>query len=60
VLWVKAALAVSTKPIGVDDMIQINLDDYDIKDLDRRREIIARAAELSYNQIKKISTKYGL
>lgn len=60
ILWVKAAVAAAQKPSGVDDIIQIKLDDYGIKDLDRKREIIARAAELSYDQIKKLSTKYGL
>jgi NTE family protein len=60
ILWVKASLAAAQKPAGVDDVIQINLDDYGIKDLDRKREIIARAAELSYDQVKKLSTKYGL
>ncbi|MCC2680277.1 MAG: alpha-beta hydrolase superfamily protein [Pseudobdellovibrio sp.] len=60
ILWVKAAVAAAQKPAGVDDVININLDDYSIKDLDQKREIIARGAELSYDQIKKLSTKYGL
>jgi NTE family protein len=60
ILWVKAAIASGQKPAGVDDVIQIDLGDYSIKDLDRKREIIARAAELSYDQVKKLSTKYGL
>jgi len=59
ILWVKAAVAAAQKPAGVDDVININLDDYSIKDLDQKREIIARGAELSYDQIKKLSTKYG-
>ncbi len=60
ILWVKAAVAGAQKPSGIDDVIQIDLDDYGIKDLDQKREIIARGAELSYDQIKKLSTKYGL
>ncbi len=60
ILWVQAAAVAERRVQGVDDVIQINLDDYGIKDLDRKREIIARGAELSYNQIKKISKKYGL
>ena len=60
VLWVKAAIEATHRPAGVDEVIQINLDDYGIKDLDKRREIMAKAAELSYDQIKKLSTKYGL
>lgn len=60
ILWVKAAAAAAQKPPGVDEVINIKLDDYSIKDLDQKREIIARGAELSYDQIKKLSTKYGL
>ncbi len=60
ILWSEAAAAADNKPPGVDDVIQINLDNFGIKDLDKRREIIARGAELSYSQIKKLSEKYGL
>lgn len=60
ILWVQAAAVAERRVQGIDDVIQINLDDYGIKDLDHKREIIARGAELSYNQIKKISQKYGL
>ncbi|MBY0452706.1 MAG: alpha/beta hydrolase, partial [Bdellovibrionaceae bacterium] len=60
ILWVQAAANAERRVQGVDDVIQINLDDYGIKDLDKKREIIAKGAELSYNQIKKISKKYGL
>ena len=41
-------------------MININLDDYGIKDLDKRRDLIAKGSELSYDQIKKLAQKYGL
>ncbi|MBC7743135.1 MAG: hypothetical protein H7061_13120 [Bdellovibrionaceae bacterium] len=60
ILWAQSAALMNRKPSGVDDVIQINLDDYGIKDLDRRRDLIAKGAELSYNQIKKLATKYGL
>lgn len=60
VLWVQAAAHAEKRAVGVDDVIQINLDDYGIKDLDKRREIIARGSELSYDQIRKLSEKYGL
>ena len=60
VLYVKAAIEAYRKPYGVDDMIQINLDDYGIDELDEKREIIAKAAELSYDQIVKLTKKYGL
>jgi NTE family protein len=60
ILFVKAALQAYRKPQGVDDVIQINLDDYGIDELDEKREIIAKASELSYDQIVKLTKKYGL
>lgn len=60
ILWVQSAALMSKKPTGVDDIIEINLDDYGIKDLDKRRDLIAKGAEISYNQIRKLATKYGL
>ena len=58
--WVQAAASLVKKPIGVDDVIEINLDDFGIKDLDKRRDIVAKGSELSYNQLKKLAEKYGL
>lgn len=60
VLWVQSAALMSKKPNGVDDVVEINLDNFGIKDLDRRREIIAKGSELSYPQLKKLAEKYGL
>ena len=60
ILYVKAAIEASRKAYGVDDLIQIDLGDYDIDDLDDKREITAKAAELSYDQIVKLTRKYGL
>lgn len=60
ILWVESAALMAKKPAGVDDIININLDDYGIKDLDKRRDIIAKGAELSYDQLKKLAQKYGL
>jgi predicted acylesterase/phospholipase RssA len=60
ILWVQAAALMNKGPVGVDEIIRINLDDYNIKDLDRRRDLIAKGAELSYDQIKKLAAKYGL
>jgi hypothetical protein len=60
ILWVKSAAIMAKKIQGVDDVITINLDDYGIKDLDKKREIIAKGAELGYSEIKKLSFKYGL
>lgn len=60
ILWVESAALMAKKPAGVDEIIHINLDDYGIKDLDKRREVIAKGAELSYDQLKKLAQKYGL
>ncbi len=60
ILWVQSAALMAKKPVGIDEIVQINLDDYGIKDLDKRREVIAKGAELSYDQLKKLAQKYGL
>jgi NTE family protein len=60
ILWVQSAALMAKKPSGVDELININLDDYGIKDLDKRRDLIAKGAELSYDQLKKLAQKYGL
>lgn len=60
ILWVESAALMAKKPAGVDEIININLDDYGIKDLDKRRDVIAKGAELSYDQLKKLAQKYGL
>ena len=60
ILWVQSAALMAKKPAGVDEIIKIDLDDYGIKDLDKRRDLIAKGAELSYNQIKNLAAKYGL
>ncbi len=58
--WVSAAALLAKKPLGVDDVIEIKLDDFGIKDLNKRREIVAKGSELSYNQLKKLAEKFGL
>lgn len=60
ILWAQSAALMSKKMMGVDDVIQINLDDYGIKDIDQRRDLIAKGAEISYDQIVKLAAKYGL
>lgn len=60
ILWSQAAAMMSRKIMGVDDVVQIELDDFNMKDLDRRREVIAKGAELSYSEVQKLSQKYGL
>ncbi len=60
VLWVESAALMAKKPTGVDDVIDLKLDDYGISDLDKRREIVAKGSELSYTQLKKLAEKYGL
>jgi predicted acylesterase/phospholipase RssA len=58
--WVESAGLMAKKPIGVDEIVDINLDDYGIKDIDKRRDIINKGSELSSAQFRKLAEKYGL
>ncbi len=60
ILWVESAALMAKKISGVDDTVNINLDNYGIKDIDKKREIIAKGAELGYDEVKKLTIKYGL
>lgn len=59
ILWVKSAALMAKKAPGVDDVININLDAYGIAEIDKKREIIAKGAELGYDEVRKLTTKYG-
>jgi hypothetical protein len=58
--WAAATAQLVKKNIGIDEVISINISDVGIDDFDQRREIMAKGAELSYSQIKKLADKYGL
>lgn len=60
ILWVKSAALMAKKISGVDDVVNIKLDGYGITEIDKKREIIAKGAELGYDEIKKLTVKYGL
>ena len=60
ILWVKSAALMAKKVSGVDDIVNINTDSFGISDIDKKREIIAKGTELGYDEIKKLTTKYGL
>ena len=60
ILWVESAEAMAKKVPGVDEIISINLDEYGIKDIDKKRDIIARGSELGYNDVKRLTKKFGL
>lgn len=60
ILWVKSAALMAKKVSGVDDIVNINLDSFGISDIDKKREIIAKGTELGYDEIKKLTAKYGL
>lgn len=60
ILWAKSAATMAKRIPGVDDVVVIRLDDYGISDLGKRREIIAKGSELGYNEIKRLTSKYGL
>ena len=60
ILWVKSAALMAKKVSGVDDIVNINLDSFGISEIDKKREIIAKGTELGYDEIKKLTAKYGL
>lgn len=60
ILWSTAAALMSKKIIGIDDVINIDLDDYSLDDIDKKREIMTKGAELSTESIKKLTHKYKL
>lgn len=60
ILWVESAALMAKKPAGVDEVVDINLDDFSIRDLDKRRDIVSKGAELGAVAFKKLAEKYGL
>ena len=60
ILWVKSAALMAKKVSGVDDIVNLNLDSFGISEIDKKREIIAKGTELGYDEIKKLTAKYGL
>jgi NTE family protein len=60
ILWSQSAALLAKKIPGVDATILIELDSYALEDLASRREMIAKGAQLGYNQILKLSQQYGL
>ena len=60
ILWAQSAAMMAKKIAGVDEIISINLDDFAIEDIDKKREIIAKGAELGYSDVKKLTKKFGL
>lgn len=60
ILWSKSAALMAKKISGVDDVVNINLDDFALDDINNKREIIAKGAQLSYDSVKKLTSKYGL
>lgn len=59
-IWVQFAASLAKKNPGIDEVIDIDLSDYDIDDFDKRRDIMVKGAELGYSQVKKIADKYRL
>ena len=58
-LWAEH-IAAMKKNVAYDDLIEIELNDYSIEDFDKRKDIMVKASELSYNLIKKLAEKYKL
>ena len=59
-LWIESAALMNKKPVGVDEVVNLSLDDYGLNDFDKRREIMVKGSELSSNQLKKLANKFGL
>lgn len=59
-LWVESAALMNKKPVGVDEVITLSLDEYGLNDFEKRRDIMVKGSELSYNQLKKLASKFGL
>ena len=59
-IWAQFAASIGKKSPGIDEVIDIELGDYDIDDFDKRRDIMAKGAELGYSQVKRIADKYRL
>lgn len=56
--WSQYSATLGKKSAFIDETIDIDLSDYPIDDFDRRREVMVKAAELSYTQIQKLAQKY--
>jgi len=48
------------KNVAYDDLIEIELNDFSIDDFDKRKDIMVKGGDLSYNLIKKLAEKYKL
>lgn len=59
-IWGQFAASIAKKNPAIDEVIDIDLSDYDIDDFDKRRDIMVKGAELGYPQVKKIAEKYRL
>ncbi|AZZ38038.1 hypothetical protein CIK05_14910 [Bdellovibrio sp. qaytius] len=59
-IWAQFAASMAKKSPGIDEVIEIDLGDYDIDDFDKRRDIMVKGSELGYSQVKRIADKYRL
>jgi hypothetical protein len=59
-IWAQYAASLAKKNPAIDEVIDIELTDYQIDDFDNRREIMVKGSELGYNQVKRIADKYRL
>ncbi len=57
--WTEIATSYARPQAGVDAMISLNLEDYGIMDLARKREIMQKGSELSAKQIETLSQRLG-
>lgn len=59
-IWSQFAASLAKKNPAIDEVIDIELNDYNIDDFDKRRDIMVKGAELGYSQVKRIADKYRL
>ena len=59
-VWAQFAASMNKKIPLVDDVIEIEMDDFKIDDFDKRADIMAKGSELGYTQVKKLAEKYRL
>ncbi len=59
-IWTEASIALNKKVMGLDEVIEIDLSDYDIDAFNKKSDIMAKSTELGYNAIKRLADKYKL
>lgn len=59
-IWTQFVASLAKKIPGIDEVIDIEMNDYKIEDFDKRRDIMVKASEIGYGLVKKLADKYKL